>query len=93
MNDSCIGGIRRYELEAYYENKQQVNNKEAEDNTPAGRKSDEVELEKRQAKTPVTQTLQNEKSQRSGLTHCDRTCLPIIIRRPAASRGIRLPAA
>jgi hypothetical protein len=46
LNDSCIGGIRRNEPEAYHENKQQMDNKEAEDNSPAGRKSDELESKK-----------------------------------------------
>ena len=50
LNDSCIGGIRRNELEAYHENKQQMNNKEAEDNSPAGRKSDELESKKNKPK-------------------------------------------
>ena len=46
LNDSCIGGIRRNESEAYHENKHQMDNKEAENNSPAGRKSDELESKK-----------------------------------------------
>jgi hypothetical protein len=50
LNDSCIGGIRRNESETYHENKQQMDNKEAENNSPAGRKSDELESKKNKPK-------------------------------------------
>ena len=50
LNDSCIGGIRRNESETYHENKQQMDNKEAENNSPAGRKSNELESKKNKPK-------------------------------------------
>jgi len=43
LNDSCIGGIRRNESEAYEEHKHQMDNKEAENDSPTGRKPDELE--------------------------------------------------
>jgi hypothetical protein len=50
LNDSRIGGIRRNEWETYQEHKHQMDNKEAENNSPAGRKSDELESKKNQPK-------------------------------------------
>jgi len=50
LNESCVGGIRRNEPETYHEHKQQMDNKEAENNSPAGRKSDELESKKNQPK-------------------------------------------
>jgi hypothetical protein len=61
LNYGCIDGVRRYESKTYQENKHQVDNKEAEDDPPTGRKSDELESKENKPKHKAS-NCQNEKS-------------------------------
>jgi hypothetical protein len=50
LNDNRIGGIRRHEPEAYHEHQQQMDYEEAENNSPSGRKVEELESKENKPK-------------------------------------------